>query len=123
MHIFKNTNFDFLKWRWHAIILSWVIILAGVAAIWTKGIPMGVEFAGGTVIIPQFEQAVSVEQVRTALDKSFRGGDIVVQQYGDPAQNQVIDARGNNPANGAACLSRRARHCSRHRRSRLNRRP
>ena len=90
MHIFKNTNFDFLKWRWHAIILSWVIILAGVAAIWTKGIPMGVEFAGGTVIIPQFEQAVSDEQVRTALDRTFRGGDIVVQQYGDPAQNQVM---------------------------------
>ena len=30
MHIFKNTSFDFLRWRVHALVLSWVIILAGV---------------------------------------------------------------------------------------------
>jgi preprotein translocase subunit SecF len=45
MHIFKHANFDFLRWRWQAIALSWVIILAGVFTIWTKGIPKGVEFA------------------------------------------------------------------------------
>ena len=32
MHIFKHTNYDFLRWRWHAIALSWVIIIAGVQA-------------------------------------------------------------------------------------------
>ena len=29
MHILKNTNFDFVRWRWHAIALSWIIMLAG----------------------------------------------------------------------------------------------
>jgi len=29
MHIFKNPNFDFIRWKWHAIALSWVIILIG----------------------------------------------------------------------------------------------
>jgi preprotein translocase subunit SecF len=90
MHIFKNTNYNFLRWRWHAIALSWVLILAGAFAIWTKGIPLGVEFAGGTVVIAQFEQPVSIEQVRTALDRTFRGGDVVVQSYGEPTQNQVM---------------------------------
>jgi preprotein translocase subunit SecF len=90
MHIFKGTNFDFLRWRWHAIILSWVVILAGGFAIWSRGIPMGVDFAGGTVVIAQFEQSVSIEQVRTALDRSFQGGDTVVQSYGDASQNQVM---------------------------------
>ena len=90
MHIFKNTTFDFLRWRWHAMALSWVIILAGAFAIWTKGIPMGVEFAGGTVVIAQFEQPVSIEQVRTALNRAFAGGDLVVQSYGDPALRQVM---------------------------------
>jgi len=90
MHIFKNTNFDFLKYRWPAIAVSWVIILAGVFAIWTKGIPKGVEFAGGTVVITQFDQGVSVQQVRAALDKTFPGGDTVVQSYGDPQQHQVM---------------------------------
>jgi len=92
MHIFKNTNYNFLRWRWHAIALSWVIILLGVFMIWTKGIPRGVEFAGGTVVIEQFEQPVSVEQVRTALDRNYEAGgqNAVVQSYGDPSQRQVM---------------------------------
>ena len=51
MHIFNHPNFDFLRWRWHAIALSWVIIIAGAITLATKGIPRGVEFAGGTVVI------------------------------------------------------------------------
>jgi preprotein translocase subunit SecF len=92
MHIFNNPNFDFLRWRWQAIALSWVIILAGVATIATRGIPQGVEFAGGTVIIAQFNQPTSVQQVRQALDTSLAGGgqNVIVQTYGDPAQRQVM---------------------------------
>ena len=74
MHILKNTHFDFLRWRWHALVLSWVIIIAGIITIATKGIPRGVEFAGGTVVIEQFDQAVSVQQVRTALDRNYPNG-------------------------------------------------
>src|SRR5258708_17118590 len=92
MHIFHNTHFDFLRWRWHAIAVSWIIIIAGVISLATKGIPKGVEFAGGTVVIEKFEQPVSVQQVRAALDKGFPGGgqNMVVQSFGDPSQNQVL---------------------------------
>src|SRR5258707_321485 len=54
MHIFKDTRFDFLRWRWHAIALSWLIIIAGVVVFLTKGIPLGIEFAGGTAVILEF---------------------------------------------------------------------
>ena len=92
MHIFKNTDIDFLRWRWHAIALSWIIIIVGVITIATKGIPKGVEFAGGTVVINKFERPVSIQQVREALDRNFPGGgqNVVVQAYGDPTQNQVM---------------------------------
>jgi preprotein translocase subunit SecF len=92
MYIFKNTHFNFLRWRVHALVVSWVIILAGVATIWVKGIPKGVEFAGGTVVVEKFDQSVSVQQVRQALDVNFPGGgkNAVVQTYGDPAQHQVL---------------------------------
>src|SRR5206468_8897068 len=56
MHIFHKTNFDFLRWRWHAIGLSWVVIIAGILVLWTRGIPLGLEFAGGTEVILQFDQ-------------------------------------------------------------------
>jgi preprotein translocase subunit SecF len=92
MHIFKGTNFDFLRWRWQAIALSWIIIIAGVVVFMTKGIPLGIEFAGGTAVIVTFEQPTSVQQVRTALDKSFPGGgqNIIVQTFGDPSLRQVM---------------------------------
>ena len=92
MQLFKRTHFDFLRWRWHAIAMSWVVILAGLVTIWTRGIPKGVEFAGGTVVIEQFEQAVSVEQVRTALDRNYSasGQNTVVQSYGAPAEHLVM---------------------------------
>jgi preprotein translocase subunit SecF len=92
MHIFKHADYNFLRWRWHAIAASWIIIIAGVITIWTKGIPLGVEFAGGTVVITQFQQPVSVEQVRDALDRTFPGGgqNLIVQAYGGPASRQVM---------------------------------
>jgi preprotein translocase subunit SecF len=92
MYIFKNTHYDFLRWRWHAIAVSWIIIIAGIVTIMTKGIPKGVEFAGGTVVIEKFERDTSVQQVREALDKNFPGGgqNVVVQSYGAPALRQVM---------------------------------
>ena len=85
MHIFNHPKFNFLRWRWHAIALSWLIIIAGGITLATKGIPRGVEFAGGTVVIEQFDQPVSVEQVRTTLDRNYPEGgqNSVVQAYGD----------------------------------------
>ena len=51
MHIFKDTHYDFLRWRWYAIGLSTLVVVAGMVTIATKGINKGVEFAGGTVVI------------------------------------------------------------------------
>lgn len=92
MHILNKTNFDFMRWRWHAVVLSWVVILAGLAVIMTRGLPRGIEFAGGTSVIMQFDQMPSDDGVRAAL-RSLPGGvgqDAIVQTYGDPAQRQIM---------------------------------
>ena len=92
MHIFHNTNYNFLRWRWHAVALSWVVIIAGLLVIYAKGIPLGLEFAGGTSVIAQFDKTPSVDDVRTALNRNFQGGgeNAIVQSYGDPALRQVM---------------------------------
>src|SRR5579864_3369414 len=92
MYIFKHPHYNFLRWRAHALVVSLAIILTGVATIWTKGIPKGVEFAGGTVVIDKFDRTVTVQQVREGLDRNFPGGgqNTVVQAYGDPSQHQVL---------------------------------
>jgi preprotein translocase subunit SecF len=88
MHIFKNPNFDFIRWKWHAIALSWVIILIGVFLIATKGMPKGVEFSGGTIVIVKFDQQPNLDQIRAVLPGG--GANAIVQQYGPPADRQVM---------------------------------
>jgi preprotein translocase subunit SecF len=107
MHIFKDTHFDFLRWRWHAIAFSLIIIVAGIATIAIKGIPKGVEFAGGTVVIEQFEQPVTDQQVRTALEKTF-GQNIIINATGDPSQRLIMIRVPQVGAESGASLSQAA---------------
>ena len=110
MHIFTNPNYNFLRWRWHAVALSWVVILAGLFVIYSRGLPKGIEFAGGTSVIMQFDQTPSVETVRDALNKNYPGGgqDAIVQSYGDPSLRQVMVRVPQVGAEQGAALSARA---------------
>jgi len=89
MAIFSNLNYDFIKWRWHAITLSTIVILAGLGYGITNGIPLGIDFSGGTIVLVKFEQPTSVDQVRTALSTSM-SGDNIIQSYGDEANHEIL---------------------------------
>ena len=86
----KNTNFNFLRWRWHAIAFSSAHHHRGHRHdLRRRGIAKGVEFAGGTVVIEQFEQPVTDQQVRAALEQTF-GQNLIINAYGDPSQRQMM---------------------------------
>src|SRR3954452_1441118 len=87
MHILKNPNFDFVRWKWHAIALSWIVILAGLLVIWKTGLPKGIEFSGGTVVVVKLAQTPDVDRIRGVLPAG--GSNAVVQAYGAPADNTV----------------------------------
>ena len=87
MALFQNANYNFIKWRWHAIALSTVIIVAGFVYAASRGVPLGIDFSGGTVMVVQFTQPVSDDQVRDALVASIPG-EQVIQTYGDASANQ-----------------------------------
>jgi preprotein translocase subunit SecF len=86
MRILTNVNVDWLRWRWHSLALSWLVILAGLALITTRGLPLGIDFSGGTLIVVRFEQAVNEEAIRNAIP----GNDETVQRYGDAANEVMI---------------------------------
>ena len=89
MQILKAPNYNFIKWRWHALALSAVVILAGVGLMIARGgLPLGVDFSGGTIVIVKFSQPVPEDIVRNAIEAI--PGDKVVQQYGEPADNAVM---------------------------------
>ncbi|HUL71983.1 MAG TPA: protein translocase subunit SecF [Vicinamibacterales bacterium] len=89
MQILRNTNFNFIRWRWHAIVVSAAIIAAGAWFNFARGgLPLGIDFTGGTVMVLQFAQPTSEDVVRKALDPVTT--DKVVQKYGQAGQNQIL---------------------------------
>jgi preprotein translocase subunit SecF len=111
MQIFKTPNVDWLRWRWHAIALSWLIILGGVAVMMTKGLPLGVEFSGGSIVILQFDQQPpDSATIRSALERDLpgEGQNAVIQRYGDDAQRQLMIRVPSVGAEAGAGLSQTA---------------
>jgi preprotein translocase subunit SecF len=88
MKIFTNPNYNFIRWRWHAIALSALVIGAGVVMMVTRGLPLGIDFAGGTNVVVQFAQQVSEDQVRKALDAI--PGEKAIQRFGNPSDREVL---------------------------------
>jgi preprotein translocase subunit SecF len=85
MQIFTNANFNFLRWRWHAIILSLLVLAGGAAKVVKDGLPLGIDFSGGTSVVVQ---GASEGDVRRALDAI--PGEKVIQQYDDASKGQVL---------------------------------
>lgn len=89
MQILGQTNFNFIKWRWHAIALSAVVIIAGFGQIIAQGgFRLGVEFAGGTSMVLRFQQPVAEDAVRNAI--ASLPGDKSVQRIGAADRNDIL---------------------------------
>jgi preprotein translocase subunit SecF len=88
MKIFANPNYNFIRWRWPALGLSGVVIAVGVIAMATRGIPLGIDFSGGTAVIVKFAQPVTDDAVQQAL--AALPGEKVVQRYGEAGSNEKL---------------------------------
>lgn len=107
MQILQNPNFDFVRWRWHAIILSLIVIGAGMGLIATRGLAKGVDFEGGTIVIVNFSPPKQVQEVRAALAANLPGGgEAVVQEYGSSGGVMIRVTRTGEETGGE--LSREA---------------
>jgi preprotein translocase subunit SecF len=90
MELFRQTNIDFLRYKWIAIGASWLLIAIGLFAIFVqKGLKFGIDFAGGTQIAVRFAERPDLDRLRDVL-KSANLGDTGIQRYGEPERNQVL---------------------------------
>jgi len=88
MQFLKNPNFDFIRWRWYAIGLSAAVIIGGAVMIAARGLPLGIDFSGGTLLVVRFEQAVNEGAVRQAIESI--PVDKIIQPFGDPSAHEFL---------------------------------
>lgn len=74
--VFKHTQFKFIEYRKVAYVISGIVLVLGIAAIF-NGFDEGVEFEGGRSYTVKFQTAPNVEQVRTDLEKAFGEAPII----------------------------------------------
>ena len=90
MELFRSSNIDFLGKKWYFLAFSVLFSVAGLLsmAFW-HGIPLGVEFRGGTDAYVKFTQAPSLDQIRADLDHAGLHN-ARIQRFGEAANNEVL---------------------------------
>lgn len=87
---FTKVNFDFLKMRRFAYIISASIIVLGILSLSVRGLNLGIDFTGGRTFVVRFDQPVeSVIDVRKALSDEF-GEALEVKTFGPSTQLKIV---------------------------------
>lgn len=92
MQLFTDTNIDFLGKKWYFLAFSLIFSVAGVCSmLFWHGIPLGVDFKGGTLVYVKFASTPDLDQIRKDMDRSGLK-DPKIQRYGAPGGNEVLIA-------------------------------
>lgn len=82
MQFFKrDTHVDFMSKLKPALFFSGLLIVVALGAIISRGLSLGIDFTGGTLVEVGFSQAVELNTVREVLGQDGFG-DAVVQHFG-----------------------------------------
>lgn len=86
--VLSNPKIDFMKLRKMSYVVSSILIIAGLASIFTRGFELGVDFQGGRTYIVEFPKAVNISEFKSKISSSFDGYEgSSVKTFGD--ENQV----------------------------------
>jgi preprotein translocase subunit SecF len=84
-----GTKIPFTRYRKVAVIASSIINLLVLALLFLKGPNLGVDFAGGTMVQLRFQQRVSIDEIRQALD-GVQLGSSSIQEFGERGSNEYL---------------------------------
>jgi preprotein translocase subunit SecF len=90
VEFFRDTNIDFLGKKWYFLAFSLVFSVAGILSmLFWHGVPLGVDFRGGTLVYVKFAGTPNEDQLRARLQgaglHNFR-----IQQYGVATNNEEL---------------------------------
>lgn len=81
-NIFKNANFRFIEYRKVAYMISIVVLVLGVGALF-NGFDQGVEYKGGRSYTIGFDKAIETSVVGEKLKAAFNGENPIIKTVGD----------------------------------------
>ena len=91
----KNTHINFLSGRKWSYCISGALIVIALVSMFTKGFTYGVDFTGGRTYVVRFDQPVTAEAVRAAVNDVFdaaegsEGSSVEVKQFGGESQMKI----------------------------------
>jgi preprotein translocase subunit SecF len=92
VEFFRNTNIDFLGKKWYFLGFSLIFSAAGILSmLFWHGIPLGVDFRGGTLVYVKFVDTPNDQDIRRALDKAGLKN-AHIQHAAGVTQNEVVIA-------------------------------
>jgi preprotein translocase subunit SecF len=90
VEFFHNPNVDFLGKKWYFLAFSLVFSVAGLLSmLFWHGIPLGIDFRGGTLVEVKFAHPPDDNAIRAAMDRAGLHH-ARIQRYGPLANNEVL---------------------------------
>jgi preprotein translocase subunit SecF len=90
VEFFKEPNIDFLGKKWYFLAFSLVFSIAGILSmLFWHGIPLGVDFRGGTLVYVKFSHPPDDQAIHAALAKVGLT-QAKIQRLGAAANNEVL---------------------------------
>ena len=92
MEFFRNPNIDFLGKKWYFLAFSLVFSVAGVfSMLFWHGVPLGIDFRGGTLIEVKFSHPPDNNAIRAAMDHAGLHHARIQSLLGGNANEVLID--------------------------------
>ena len=63
-------NINFMRFRKIAITISLILFAGSIGSIFTKGLSLGLDFSGGTLVEIQYEDSVDLQEIRGVLSEN-----------------------------------------------------
>lgn len=83
MEIFKtNKIYDFMGKRVPFLGFSAILLIASIVLLLTKGLNLGIDFAGGTIVQVKYEKAAPIKDIRNILNQTVEFKNSTITEFG-----------------------------------------
>ncbi len=88
MDIVRNPKIEWLRFKWIFIAASFLLAVAGGASLVGRGLNLGIDFIGGTLVYVKFKDTPDIERVRALMSVAELKA-VGVTRFDAPAKNQL----------------------------------